>query len=100
MKKFFKFFFGLIVVVAISYYIGKTFIKSSPPPKVAQAQVITKIPSRVYGITEPAGREVFVSPPETKRVIKIYVKEGEKVKKGQKLCLLDNEVEKAQYNLA
>jgi multidrug efflux pump subunit AcrA (membrane-fusion protein) len=54
----------------------------------------------VYGTIEPAGREVFVSPPQTKEVVRIFVKEGDTVKEGQALCVLDSEVELAQLQAA
>jgi RND family efflux transporter MFP subunit len=61
--------------------------------------VLPETPARVYGKIEPAGREVYVSPPMTKRVVAIYVKEGDMVKKGQVLCSLESDVETAQVNL-
>lgn len=100
MKKLFNLSFILILVMAISIFIVQTFMKSSPSPIVAQPPVLDESPVRVYGVTEPAGREVFVSPTETKEVIKIFVQEGDTVKEGQTLCVLDNEVELAQLQSA
>jgi len=73
---------------------------SSAPPKAAEPPVLSESPARVYGVVEPAGREVFVSPPVTKEVVQIFVKEGDVVRKGQILCLLDNDVERAELSLA
>ncbi len=73
---------------------------SSAPPKAAEPPVLSESPARVYGVIEPAGREVFVSPPVTKEVVQIFVKEGDVVRKGQILCLLDNDVERAELALA
>ncbi len=73
---------------------------SSAPPKAAEPPVLSESPARVYGVVEPAGREVFVSPPVTKEVVQIFVKEGDMVRKGQILCLLDNDVERAELALA
>ena len=73
---------------------------SSAPPKAAEPPVLSESPARVYGVVEPAGREVFVSPPVTKEVVQIFVKEGDVVRKGQILCLLDNDVERAELALA
>jgi multidrug efflux pump subunit AcrA (membrane-fusion protein) len=100
MKKIFGLSFILISVMAISIFIVQTFMKSSPAPIVAQPPVLDESPVRVYGVTEPAGREVFVSPTETKEVIKIFVQEGDVVREGQTLCVLDNEVELAQLQSA
>ena len=73
---------------------------SSAPPKAAEPPVLSESPARVYGVVEPAGREVFVSPPVTKEVVQIFVKEGDVVRTGQILCLLDNDVERAELALA
>ncbi len=96
MKKVLSLALILILVLAISIFIVQTFMKSSPAPIVAQPPVLNESPVRVYGVTEPVGREVFVSPTETKEVVKIFVQEGDTVKEGQTLCVLDNEVELAQ----
>lgn len=100
MKKFIRLALILIPVFLISMFIVQTFMKSSPKPIVAQPPALNDSPVRVYGVTEPAGREVFVSPTETKEVIQIFVKEGDRVKEGQVLCVLDNEVELAQLQSA
>lgn len=100
MKKILSLALILIPVLAMSIFIVQTFMKSSPSPIVAQPPDINESPVRVYGITEPAGREVFVSPTETKEVAKIFVQEGDTVKEGQTLCILDNEVESAQLQSA
>jgi RND family efflux transporter MFP subunit len=95
-----KWVIGLIVIGALVNFMFTSFVKSSKPPQVAKPPVLPETPARVYGKIEPAGREVYVSPPMTKRVVAIYVKEGDVVKKGQVLCLLESDVETAQVNLA
>jgi RND family efflux transporter MFP subunit len=94
-----KWVIGLIIVGALINFMFTSFVKSSKPPQVAKPPVLPETPARVYGKIEPAGREVYVSPPMTKRVVAIYVKEGDVVKKGQALCSLESEVETAQVNL-
>jgi RND family efflux transporter MFP subunit len=94
-----KWVIGLIIVGALINFMFTSFVKSSKPPQVAKPPVLPETPARVYGKIEPAGREVYVSPPMTKRVVAIYVKEGDMVKKGQALCSLESEVETAQVNL-
>jgi len=94
-----KWVIGLIVVGALINFMFTSFVKSSKPPQVAKPPVLPETPARVYGKIEPDGREVYVSPPMTKRVVAIYVKEGDLVKKGQALCSLESEVETAQVNL-
>ena len=66
----------IICVAAGLSFITYAFVKSSPPPQVLEPPVLNESPARVYGTIEPAGREVFVSPPVTKEVIGTYVKEG------------------------
>ena len=90
---------GLIIFGALINFMFTSFVKSSKPPQVAKPPVLPETPARVYGKIEPAGREVYVSPPMTKRVVGIYVKEGDLVKKGQVLCSLESDVETAQLNL-
>ena len=96
--------FSMIFIIALTG-IGLSFILyslmlSSAPPEAAEPPVLSESPSRVYGMIEPAGREVFVSPPVTKEVVQIFVKEGESVRKDQILCQLDNDVERAELALA
>jgi len=91
---------GLIIIGILINFMVTSFVKSSKPPQVAVPPAIPESPARVYGKIEPFGREVYVSPPQTKRVVGIYVKEGDIVTKGQVLCDLDSDVETAQLNLA
>ncbi len=90
---------GLIIIGVLVNFMLTSFVKSSKSPQVAKPPVLPETPARVYGKIEPAGREVYVSPPQTKRVVAIYVKEGDVVTKGQLLCSLESDVETAQLNL-
>lgn len=89
----------LITGLGLSFILYSLMIASSPP-QAAEPPVLSESPARVYGVVEPAGREVFVSPPVTKEVVQIFVKEGDTVHRGQVLCLLDNDVERAELALA
>ena len=100
MKKFLSLAGVIVAVLAISLFMVRAFVKSSPPMQVAEPPALNESPARVYGAIEPAGREVFVSPPQTKEVIRVYVEEGDEVKEGQTLCWLDSEVELAQLQAA
>jgi multidrug efflux pump subunit AcrA (membrane-fusion protein) len=94
--------YGVIILITglgLSFILYSLMIASSPP-QAAEPPVLSESPARVYGAVEPAGREVFVSPPVTKEVVQIFVKEGDTVRKGQVLCLLDNDVERAELALA
>jgi multidrug efflux pump subunit AcrA (membrane-fusion protein) len=90
---------GLVIIGVLVNFMFTSFVKSSKPPQVAKPPVLPETPARVYGKIEPAGREVYVSPPQTKRVVAIFVKEGDVVTKGQVLCSLESDVETAQLNL-
>ncbi len=93
----------LAVVIAVAFgmlFIFNSFRNSSAPPAVAEPPKVEQAPARVYGVIEPAGREVFVSPPLTRQVTAVYVTEGDTVKPGQRLCDLENSVEAQQVELA
>jgi len=100
MKKYLKLFIGGIIVLGIVLFIVTSFKKSSHPPQVALPPAIESSPVRIYGMIEPAGREVFVSPPLTKRVTEIYAREGAIVQEGEPLLVLENSVEEKQVDLA
>ena len=99
MKKIIKIVFYAVVLIGGTFFIVRTFSRSSPPPQVAEPPDLSRAPARVYGKIEPAGREVFVSPPVTRRVVGIDVKEGDPVKRGQRLLTLEREVEAAQFQV-
>jgi len=100
MKKYGTLLITVIIIGGILSFIVYSFVTSSPPPKAVQPSPLDESPARVYGTIEPAGREVFVSPPITREVMHVYVKEGDRVKQGQTLCSLDNDVEWSQLRLA
>ncbi|MEI6126550.1 MAG: efflux RND transporter periplasmic adaptor subunit [Pseudomonadota bacterium] len=93
-----------VLLIAIILF-GLVFIfnslkKSSVPPGVAQPPDLARAPARVYGLIEPAGREVFVCPAISRRVVELFVKEGDTVKQGQRLCDLESSIEQAQVSLS
>jgi len=100
MKKYSTLLITVIIIGGILSFIVYSFVTSSPPPKAVQPPPLEESPARVYGTIEPAGREVFVSPPITREIMHVYVKEGDRVKQGQTLCSLDNDVEWSQLRLA
>jgi multidrug efflux pump subunit AcrA (membrane-fusion protein) len=89
----------LIVVLGLLYIIIN-IERSSPKMDAADPPVLIQSPARVYGTIEPEGREVFLTAPLTRQIISIYVDEGDTVEKDQKLCTLENDVEKAQLSAA
>lgn len=100
MRKLLTYGITIIVVGLGLVFILYSLMIASATPKAAEPPVLSESPARVYGVVEPAGREVFVSPPVTKDVVQIFVKEGDVVRTGQVLCLLDNDVERAELALA
>jgi multidrug efflux pump subunit AcrA (membrane-fusion protein) len=100
MKKYVRLVVFIAVVGGMLSFITYSFVRSSSPPKAAPPPDLRTSPARVYGVVEPAGREVLVSPPVTKEVVTILVKEGDLVTQGQILCVLENDVESAQLTLA
>jgi multidrug efflux pump subunit AcrA (membrane-fusion protein) len=85
----------LIVVLGLIYIV--TNIQRSSPQKIpAQPPVLSQSPARVYGQIEPEGGNVYVTAPKTRQIIEIHIREGDTVKQGQKLCTLENTVEKTQ----
>ena len=89
----------LAIVLAGSAFIISSFLKASRPPQAAQPPDITGTPVTIYGVLEPAGREVFVSPPLSRRIVSVHAVEGDTVVRGQLLAELENSVERAQVAL-
>lgn len=100
MKKLFKLGILLAVIIAGSVFIVSSFLKASRPPQAAEPPVISAAPVKVFGVIEPAGREVFVSPPFTRRITSVHAAEGDSVERGQLLAQMENSVETAQVALA
>jgi len=90
----------MLVCLAALFFILTSLKKSSAPPQVAPPVKLADAPMRLYGVVEPAGREVLVGPTMSKRVIEVFVKEGYAVKAGQRLCTLESNTEQQQVNLA
>ena len=100
MKKVLKLIIISLLIAGALIFIIYNFIKSAPPPKIAELPAIAESPARIYGTVEPAGREVFVSPTVTSQVTQVFVREGDAVRRGQTLCILESSVELAQYRSA
>ena len=90
----------VIVLGAGAWFIATSFRNASQPPSAASPPELNTAPVRVYGLVEPAGREVPVSPILTGQVTDIYVTEGARVTQGQRLCMLENSVEHQEVRLA
>lgn len=91
--------FWAVVTAAVGFSVF-AFVRVSARSDPAESPALEDAPAVLYGFVEPAGREVFVCAPETRRVLAVYVSEGDTVTRGQPLCLLDNEVELKDRDLA
>lgn len=91
--------FWVAVAAAIGFSIF-AFVRVSARSDPSEPPVLEDAPAVVHGFVEPAGREVFVCAPVTRRVVAVYVSEGDSVGEGHPLCLLDNEVELREVELA
>jgi len=100
MKLSFKSIVIITVCIAGLAFILSSLKKSSAPPQVALPQKLADAPMRLYGMVEPEGREVLVGPTMNKRVVEVFVKEGDVIKVGQRLCNLESNTEQQQVNLA
>jgi len=84
-----------IVIVALIVFNVVTVRRVSERPEPAEPPELNEAPVRVYGIVEPAGKPVSVSPPEPGVVDTLLVAEGDTVSKGQVLCVLFRDVQRA-----
>lgn len=85
---------------AVIGFVGWNLYQASRPPAVPAPVEWGEVPARVYGRLEPAGGEVYVSPPVTRSVEEIRVAEGDAVAKGEVLCVLERGVEAARLRVA
>ena len=89
-----------VVVVVVVFFVGFAIKRSAPvesapvPPKLADA------PARVYGTVEPLGGAVYVSAQVPRAVARIAAREGDTVRAGQPLVVLESSVEEAQVHPA
>jgi len=88
------------VLIAGSVFIVRSLGRSSAPPEVARPPDLSRAPARVYGKVEPAGREVYVTAPLTRRIVRLHAREGESVRAGQLLLSLDSGIETADLQVA
>ncbi|MBN1852565.1 MAG: hypothetical protein JW829_07565 [Pirellulales bacterium] len=75
------------------HYTLQSLRQSAAPPEPVKTPRLQEAPSRVYGLIEPCGREVYVGPLQSRRVIEVCVREGQAVTAGQPICLLDADIE-------
>ena len=90
-------FLALLALLA-SIYIIFTLQKMVPTNTPANNPNLKTEPFRIYGLIEPENRAVYINPPVTKRIDKIFKVAGDSVKLDEPLVQLDNAVEKARVD--
>lgn len=100
MKKMIRILIVILVLIVIVSYIIISLNKSSQPPEIPVSPELSDTPARVYGILESLGREIFLAPPVPRNVQTVFVSAGDKVEKGQPVCQLESDVEKAALEVA
>ena len=89
-----------IVAAAVVCFVVFAVLRSAPrksapvPPKLADA------PARIYGTVEPLGGPVYVAAQVPRSIARIAVREGDTVRAGQPLVVLESSVEQAQVHAA
>jgi HlyD family secretion protein len=89
-----------IVAVVVVCFVVFAVLRSAPgksapvPPQLADA------PARIYGAVEPLGGPVYVAAQVPRRVSRILAREGDAVKSGEPLVVLESSVEEAQVRAA
>lgn len=94
-------FAALIVIIAFLIVFNVVTVRKvsrMPPPE--EPPQLNESPARIYGVVEPAGREISLSPTEPGAVKEMLVEEGDTVEAGQLLCVLDNSVQQASVEAA
>jgi multidrug efflux pump subunit AcrA (membrane-fusion protein) len=91
--------FWVPVTAALAFSVF-AFVRVSATSEPAGSPVLSEAPARVYGFVEPAGREVFVCAPVSRRVLEVLVSQGDPVEEGQVLCRLDDRLERRDLEVA
>jgi multidrug efflux pump subunit AcrA (membrane-fusion protein) len=91
--------FWAVVVAAVTFSVI-AFVRVSAVSGPAEPPALSESPVRVYGFIEPAGREVFVCPPVSRRVVEVLVSQGDPVQANDLLCRLDDLVERRDLDVA
>lgn len=91
--------FWVLVAGALTFSVF-AFVRVSATSDPAQPPELSLAPVRVYGFVEPAGREVLVCAPVSRRIVGVLVSEGDSIRKGDVLCRLDDRVERRDLDVA
>jgi len=89
-----------LVAVVVLFLVVFAVLRSAPrksapvPPKLADA------PARIYGTVEPLGGPVYVAAQVPRSIARIVAREGDEVKAGATLIVLESAVEVARLSAA
>jgi len=89
-----------LVAVVVLFLVVFAVLRSAPrksapvPPKLADA------PARIYGTVEPLGGPVYVAAQVPRSIARIVAREGDEVKSGATLVVLESAVEEASLSAA
>ncbi|MBD3179537.1 MAG: biotin/lipoyl-binding protein [Candidatus Latescibacteria bacterium] len=92
-----------VLIAVIIFLIGFNVItvrRVSRRPGPVEPPVLNEYPARIYGVVEPSGKEIEVSPMEPGVVDEIHIREGDTVKAGELLCSLESSVRLARLEAA
>lgn len=90
----------IVVIVALLIFNITTVRRVSERPLPEKPPDLNRAPVRIYGVVEPASREIVISPARPGVVTEILVDEGDTVQSGQLLCVLENSIERAETDAA
>ena len=91
--------FWVLVAGALTFSVF-AFVRVSATSDPAEPPDLSEAPLRVYGFVEPAGREVLICAPVSRRVVAVLVSEGDSILKGDVLCRLDDRLERGDLDVA
>ncbi|GEM_PF-1957726 len=89
-----------VAVILAIVFIVSAIGRAGKRYPAAAAPDLNRSPLVLYGLIRPAGGAIAVAPAVAGVVKRIMVIEGQSVQAGQPLCLLDNDVERAQHDVA
>jgi RND family efflux transporter MFP subunit len=89
-----------IVAIAVILFVVFAVLRSAPRKSAPVPPDLAASPARIYGAVEPLGGPVYVAAQVPRSVARIAVCEGDTVRAGQALVVLENAVEQAQVRAA
>jgi RND family efflux transporter MFP subunit len=89
-----------IVAIVVIFFVVFAVLRSAPRKSAPVPPELAASPARIYGIIEPLGGPVYVAAQVPRSVVRIAVREGDTVRVGQTLLVLESAVEEAQVRAA